>query len=56
VVMEPKVPLGDERPIDQPGSARPIGGLRQIYGPAIAARLEPVRETERWTIHRRRVR
>ena len=56
VVMEPKAPPGDERPIDQPGSARAIGGLRQIYGPAIAAHFEPVRETERWTVHRRRVR
>jgi hypothetical protein len=56
VVMEPKAPAGDERPIDQPGSSRAVGGLRQIYGPAIAADFERVRETDRWTIHRRRTR
>ncbi|MDQ4134615.1 MAG: hypothetical protein M3158_00365 [Pseudomonadota bacterium] len=54
IVMEPKPSEDDERPVDQPASARAIESLWQIYGPYIAANFDVVQETEHWTIHRRR--
>jgi hypothetical protein len=54
--MEPKPSQITEPPPDQAVSARTVEGLRQVYGPSIAAHFDLVRETEHWTIYRRRER
>jgi hypothetical protein len=55
VVMEPKPrPTPNEQPLTEPASVRALTGLRQIYGPYIAANFEIVRETDHWTVYRRR--
>jgi hypothetical protein len=53
-VMEPKPALAAQQPLTEPASARAIEGLRQIYGPYIAAHFDLVGETERWKVYRRR--
>jgi hypothetical protein len=53
IVMEPKL-ANPELPPEQPNSARGIGGLRQVYGPYIAANFDLARETEHWRVHLRR--
>jgi hypothetical protein len=54
IVMEPRPPLAAQQPLTEPASARAIEGLRQIYGPYIAAHFDLVGETERWKVYRRR--
>jgi hypothetical protein len=51
--MEPKL-VSAEAPPEQPNSGPGIGGLRQVYGPYMAAHFDMVRETEHWRVHLRR--
>jgi hypothetical protein len=51
IVLEPKRPVDarEADPQDEPRQA-----LVALYRPYLAAEFEPVRETEHWTIHRRK--